>query len=128
MDRLLKEMLESLLQESGNSKRLGKRIINLAGFLRSAEVPEPIRSQLNSLSRLLIQQDAFDALLEPVNLMARAGLTQVANPEIAVPLLSSLEAVRKEISALDEINYAELIAWLVEQAQQRKLIRVKGLG
>ena len=127
MDRLLKEMLESLLQESGNSKRLGKRIINLAGFLSSAEVPEPIRNQLNSLSRLLIQQDAFDALLEPVNLMARAGLTQAANPEIAVPLLSSLEAVRKEISALDDVNYAELIAWLVEQAQQRKLIRAKGL-
>ncbi len=128
MDRLFKEMLESLLQESGNSKRLGKRIINLAGFLSPTEIPDPIRNQLNSLSRLLIQQDAFDALLEPVNLMARAGLTQAANPEIAVPLLSSLEAVRKEISALDEINYAELIAWLVEQAQQRKLIRAKGLG
>lgn len=126
MDRLLKEMLESLLQESGNSKRLAKRIINLAGFLSPAETPEPIRKQLNSLSRLLIQQDAFDALLEPVNLMARTGLTQTANPEIAAPLLSSLEAVRKEISALDEVNYAELIARLIEQAQRRKLVRDKG--
>ena len=37
MDSLIKENLESLLQETSNTKRLGRRIISLAGFLSPSE-------------------------------------------------------------------------------------------
>ena len=72
MDKAIKESLESLLSEHQPTKRLGRRIVNLAGFLSPHEVPTSIQEQLATLSRLLIQQDAFDALLEPVQGLARA--------------------------------------------------------
>ncbi|WP_404440036.1 hypothetical protein [Stutzerimonas chloritidismutans] len=125
MDRIIKELLESLLQESSGTKRTGKRILNLAGFLSSGETPERIRTQLNSLSRLLVQQDAFDAILEPISLLARTGLTRPLDGEAIAPLSNSLEAIRKEITSIDDVNYAELTAWLVSLAQARKIIRVK---
>lgn len=127
MDRLIKENLDSLLQETGNTKRLGRRIINLAGFLSSTETPEHLKEQLSNLSRLLIQQDAFDALLEPVTLMSRAGLTQTLDAHAMRSMLASLEEARKQIAALEDINYAELIAWLVSLAQARKIIRLKNI-
>lgn len=125
MDRIIKELLESLLQESSGTKRTGKRILNLAGFLSTCETPECIRTQLNSLSRLLVQQDAFDAILEPISLLARTGLTRPLDGEAIAPLSNSLEAIRKEMTSIDDINYAELTAWLVSLAQARKIIRVK---
>lgn len=125
MDRIIKELLESLLQESSGTKRTGKRILNLAGFLSTGETPECIRTQLNSLSRLLVQQDAFDAILEPISLLARTGLTRPLDGEAIAPLSNSLEAIRKEMTSIDDINYAELTAWLVSLAQARKIIRVK---
>lgn len=124
MDRLIKESLESLLQESSNSKRLSKRIIALAGFLCPAEIPEGIRQQLSALSSLQIQQDAFDALLEPVTLMARSGTMQNLDSEVSRLMIASLEHTRKNISDIEDISYAELIAWLVELAQARRIIRV----
>jgi hypothetical protein len=128
VDRIIKELLESLLQESSGTKRTGKRILNLAGFLSSGETPEHIRQQLNSLSRLLVQQDAFDAVLEPISLLARTGLSRPLDAEAITPLSGSLEAIRKEITSIDDVNYAELTAWLVSLAQARKIIRAKQLG
>ena len=125
MDRLIKENLEALLQDASHSKRLGRRIINLAGFLSSGEPPATIREQLNRLSRLLIQQDAFDALLEPVTLMSRAGLTDTLDAHAMRAMLASLEEARKQIAALEDINYAQLISWLVNLAVSRKIIRLK---
>lgn len=127
MDRLIKEQLESLLHEAGSSKRQGRRIINLAGFLSPAEPPAAIREQLDRLSRLLIQQDAFEAMLEPINLLARAGLTQALAPQAIEAMIGSLEQARRAIFEQDAINYAELIAWLVSLAQARKLIRPRHL-
>ncbi len=125
MDKIIKELLESLLQESSGTKRTGKRILNLAGFLSSDEVPEHIRQQLISLSRFLVQQDAFDAILEPISLLARTGLSRPLDAEAITPLSGSLEAIRKEITSIDDVNYAELTAWLVGLAQARNIIRVK---
>ena len=58
MDRLIKENIEALLQDVSTSKRLGRRLINLAGFLCSVETPSHIQEQLNRLSRLIILQDS----------------------------------------------------------------------
>jgi len=125
MDRLIKESLENLLQEAGASKRLGRRIINLAGFLGSAEPPAEIQIQLNELSRLLILQDAFDALLEPITLLSRADVSHMLDTQALVAMISSLEASRQAIADTGMINYAELITWLVCQAQSRRILRLK---
>ncbi|ENI8200876.1 TPA: hypothetical protein P8O53_003610 [Pseudomonas aeruginosa] len=125
MDRLIKENLEALLQDASGSKRLGRRIINLAGFLGAAEPPANIQAQLNCLSRLLILQDAFDALLEPVTQQSRIGLPRILDAQAMHAMIASLEATRQAIAEVGEINYAELITWLVGQAQARRILRVK---
>ncbi len=127
MDRQIKENLESLLQETSHTKRLGRRIISLAGFLAQSETPAHLQEQLNSLSRLLIQQDAFDSLLEPVTLMSRAGLVHTLDAHAMRSMLASLEEARKQIAALEDINYAQLISWLVGMAVSRKIIRMKSV-
>lgn len=127
MDQLIKEHLESLLQENSSSKRLGRRIISLAGFLRPSETPDAIRKQLSYLSRLQVRQDAFDAMLDPVMTLMRSSQTANIENPAALTLLSSLEEARKGLVSDDEINYSELIGWLVGIAHARKIIRIKGL-
>ncbi|HCF3807573.1 hypothetical protein ACIUZJ_03060 [Pseudomonas aeruginosa] len=128
MDRLIKENLEALLQDASGSKRLGRRIINLAGFLGATEPPSNVQAQLNCLSRLLILQDTFDALLEPVTFQSRSGLPCMLDAQAMHTMIASLEATRQAIAEVGEINYAELIAWLVGQAQVRRILRVKSQG
>ncbi|MEL0169660.1 MAG: hypothetical protein VW877_16180 [Pseudomonadaceae bacterium] len=126
MERLIKENLEALLQDAAGSKRLGRKIINLAGFLGPTEPPAKIQTQLNKLSRLLILQDGFDALLEPITSVSRSGSLQcLVTAELLSPLTASLEAARQAMMAVGEINYAELIAWLVFLAQERRILRMK---
>lgn len=125
MDRLIKENLEYLLQETSNSKRLGRRIISLAGFLDSAQSPEPVQRQLGSLSRLLILQDTFDSLLESLTLMTRANLPHGLDAHAAQLTASSVEEARKQIADLEEVNYPLLVSWLVSAAESRKILRTK---
>lgn len=125
MDRLIKENLEYLLQETSNSKRLGRRIIGLAGFLDSAQSPEPVQRQLGSLSRLLILQDTFDSLLESLTLMSRANLPHGLDAHAAQLTASSVEEARKQIADLEEVNYPLLVSWLVSAAESRKILRTK---
>lgn len=127
MDRLIKENLESLLQETSNTKRLGRRIISLAGFLGAADTPEHLQEQLSNLSRLLIQQDAFDALLEPITLMSRTGLVHTLDANVMREILASLEEARKQVSVSENINYSQLISWLVGLAVSRKIVRLKSV-
>jgi hypothetical protein len=125
MDKAIKESLESLLSEHQPTKRLGRRIVNLAGFLSPHEVPTSIQEQLATLSRLLIQQDAFDALLEPVQGLARATQFPSLEPGVLGGMLESLEEARKAVCASADVNYPLLISWLVGLAEERKIIRIK---
>lgn len=92
----------------------------------SAEPPAKIQSQLNDLSRLLILQDAFDALLEPITQLSRSGMSRMLDDQALGTMVASLEASRQAIVDVGEINYAELISWLVGQAQARRILRLKG--
>lgn len=123
MDRQIKDNLEYLLQETSNSKRMGRRIISLAGFLDSAQSPEPVQRQLGSLSRLLILQDTFDSLLESLTLMSRGNMAHDALTMQSAA--SSVEEARKQIAELEEINYPLLVSWLVSAAESRKILRIK---
>lgn len=125
MDRLIKENLEYLLQETSSSKRLGRRIISLAGFLDSAQSPEPVQRQLGSLSRLLVFQDMFDSLLESLTLMSRANLPHGLDAQAIQLTATSVEEARKQIAELEEINYPLLVSWLVSAAESRKILRIK---
>lgn len=81
MDRLIKENLEAILQDIAGGKRKGRRLINLAGFLGTTETPLHIQKQFNRLSPLVVLQDVFDALLEPVTLLSRTGLSRMLDAQ-----------------------------------------------
>ena len=98
MDRLIKENIEALLQDVSTSKRLGRRLINLAGFLCSVETPSHIQEQLNRLSRLIILQDSFDALLAPITQLSRGEISPFFDSQVLQAMLTSLEAARQSIA------------------------------
>ncbi len=125
MDRLIRENLEYLLQETSNSKRLGRRIIGLAGFLDSSQSSEQVQNQLSRLSRLLILQDTFDSLLESLTLMSRANLPHGLDAQAMQSTAKSVEEARKQIAELEEINYPLLVSWLVSVAESRKILRAR---
>ena len=111
------------MQDTSSSKRLGRRIISLAGFLNAAQAPESIQQQLGRLSRLLILQDSFDALLEPMTLLSRSGLAHTLDANSLQAMLGSLEQARKQITDIEEINFPLLIGWLVNAAETRNVLR-----
>ena len=125
MNRLIKESLELLLQDTHDTKRLGRRIINLAGFLGSTEVPEHIKEQLATLSSLLVQQEAFDSLLQPVMAIARSQHLSGMDAAALSGMLTELGETRRTLSLQECINYSELTAWVVAAAEQRGILRTK---
>lgn len=124
MNRLIKESLEQLLQDTYDTRRLGRRIINLAGFLGPNEIPEHIKEQLARLSGLLVQQEAFDALLQPVMTIARSQHLKGIDSEALTGVLAELGEARRALQLQEQINYSELTAWLVGVAEGKKIIRI----
>lgn len=124
MNRLIKESLEQLLQDTYDTRRLGRRIINLAGFLGPNEIPEHIKEQLARLSGLLVQQEAFDALLQPVMTIVRSQHLKGIDSEALTGVLAELGEARRALQLQEQINYSELTAWLVGVAEGKKIIRI----
>lgn len=79
-----------------------------------------MQHQLATRSRLPTLQNAFDALLEPLTLLARSSLDSALQYTLV-----SLKGTRQQIADLDEINYSLLIGWPVSAAEARQLLRVR---
>lgn len=125
MNRLIKENIEALLQDISTSKRMGRRLINLAGVLSDVETPSYIQEQLNRLSKLIILQDSFDALLALMSQLSRTELSYLVDTQVLKTMMSSLDIACQNISLVDDINYSELTAWVIHLAQKRKIINLK---
>lgn len=133
MDELISDQIEWLLGNYGASNRLGRQLVTLIGFLGSASVPENITRQSAALSKLIVQQDIFDSLIQALNTMSKQPISlrsdvkvgeQVAGQE-PTRLLEQIESVRREIAACETVNYSELISWIVVQAKEQKIVRAK---
>lgn len=127
MDDILIEHVEALLAESIYSKRIGRRLLLLVGALSEETIPEEILQQTQTLSRLIVLQDLFDALMEPVNHVARGSRPpgQVhpnVSPDLG-PAFAQIEETRRQIAACDPVNYAQILAWIMARARERKLLR-----
>jgi hypothetical protein len=129
---MLSDQIEGLLGSYGSTQTLGRNLIGLSGFLADPPPPENVAAQLERLSRLLLLQEMFDKLIQALNHATRstggpspegekreraAGSVEISR------ILDQIEAVRGEISALDPVNYAVLIAWLVARARERKILK-----
>lgn len=131
MNEILSEQIEGLLGSYGSTQTLGRNLIGLIGFLSDPPPPENVAAQLERLSRLLLLQEMFDKLIQALNHATRStgrqspdGEKRECVPSIEISrILDQIEAVRGEISALDPINYAVLIAWLVTRAREQKILK-----
>jgi len=131
MDELLTEHLEAVFSESIYTKRMGRRILLLVGALCEEALPDEILRQTTMLSRLVVLQDLFDALMEPVNAVARGSWRPAQDrpdtyPDLA-PVFAQIEETRRQIAECDTVNYAQLLAWIMARGRERKLLR-KGRG
>ena len=133
MDELIADQIEWLLSNYGTSNRLGRQLVTLVGFLGSAGLPENISKQTAALSRLIVQQDAFDSLIHSLDTMSKRPVSLRAEAKDGEPmasqeptrLLDQIESVRREISEADAVNYSEIICWIVGQAKEQKIFRQK---
>jgi hypothetical protein len=127
MDDVLTEHLEAVLGESIYSKRIGRRLLVLVGALCEESMPEEILRQTQALSRLVVLQDLFEALMEPINLAARGSRNGIPNPPGTFPDLApaftQIEETRRQIAECEPVNYAQLLAWVMARARERKLVR-----
>lgn len=133
MNDLLADQIEWLLTNTSNSNRLGKQLITLVGFLADETLPEHISQQVAALSRLVVRQDMFDALVNSLNGLSRGGL--LARPDKSVSengssdfahLVAQIEAARLDVSAIESVNYSELIAWVIFRGRQLKILKAHG--
>lgn len=128
MEHLLIDQLESLLSNNLNSKRIAGQLLILTGCLADEDIPEHISRQMAALSRIVLLQDIFDALVAPLNTMVRApsalrnekNESENTSSDMAA-LLAQIEAARRQLSECETVNYAELIAWVMNKARERKL-------
>lgn len=128
MKEMLMEQLEGLLTDTSHSRRLARRLVVLAGCLAEDPMPEEMRHQLTSLSRLMVLQDILDPLTESLNRLAyKSGYANSeqaqmrdSSPEI-VAILGQIEEVRRQMAEIDPINFAEIIAWIISLARGQKL-------
>lgn len=134
MDELIKEQLEWLLSSNGMTNRLGRQLVTLVGFLAEGALPEDVERQVGMLSRLLVLQDLFDALVGALNnfshqssyIRSDKGQGESALATEMARLLDHIEAARRDIAASEPVNYASLIAWVVAQARARKILKGHG--
>jgi len=134
MDNLIADQIEWLLANNSNTNRLGRQLLLLVGFLADGNLPDDIARQTDSLSRLVVLQDLFDALISALNAASRKApfgrpdqqlIEGFYSPE-AARLIDQIESAQKNISESEPVNYSGLIAWTVTQAKAHKIFRVHG--
>lgn len=128
MDHLLIDQLESLLASNLNSKRIPGQLLILVGSLAGDDMPERISRQMTTLSRIVLLQDLFEALAQPLNNLSRnTQLFKIDKDEALhgacdmTGLLAQIEDARRQLAECEPVNYAELIAWVVGKAKENKL-------
>lgn len=122
------EQLEGLLSDTSHSRRLARRLVVLAGCLAGDPMPEDMRHQLTLLSRLMVLQDMLDPLTESLSRLAyKTGYasqeptqSRDASPEFTA-ILGQIEEVRRQMTEIEPVNFAEIIAWIVSLAREQKL-------
>lgn len=129
MDELLTDQLEWLLSYNLQGNRLAHQLLIISGCLAGTALPEHISRQMITLSRQVMLQETFDALVNSLNQLAKmvprakteaTPTDALAQNEIS-GLVEQIRDARLQLLALDPINYAELIAWIASQARDQKL-------
>lgn len=129
MNDLIVEQLEWLISGNLPSNRLARHLLTLTGTLADAPLPDHINLQMITLSRLAMLQEMLDKLMYTLDqLLRQKHKVQVADQTIqetinadSAALIAQIDDTRQKMLQCDPVNYAELTAWIVALAKQRKL-------
>ena len=130
MDDLLAEQLEWLLSCNLQGNRLAHHLLVITGCLADATLPEHISRQMAALSRQVMLQDMFDSLINSVNQFSKIPVrpraentsTDTYSNIMVTGLIDQIQDARQQLLQCDAVNHAELIAWIITQAKEKKLL------
>lgn len=130
MDEMLSDQIEWLISCNLQGNRLARHLLILSGCLADDVMPEKISRQMSALSRQVLLQEGFDALVAVLNQFSRIipgkpennPINNIRNIDLTA-LLAQIEDARQQLAACEPVNYAEIIAWITAQARARKLWR-----
>ena len=136
MNDIILDQIDWIVANNGNSNRLARQLISLIGALADGALPDDIAHQTLTLSRLVVLQDCFDALVKaftsaecrvvPNNPRQPGEQTESSAIPSTSPMAEQIDQVRRQIAECDPINFAQLIAWVMGQARTKKLLRPAG--
>ena len=136
MSDIILDQIDWTVANHGNSNRLARQLISLIGVLADGVLPEDIAHQTRILSRLVVLQHCFDALVEaftsagcqiaPNKPRQPGEQTESSAIPTTSPLDEPIDQVRREIAECDPINFAQLIAWVTGQTRTKELLRPSG--
>lgn len=121
LESLMTDQLEWILSGQSTGKRFLQQLVVVAGYLATDPVPENIAHQLAAASKQITLLEVFDALLTPLNLLARVGPSEHSSTQV-VSLIGQINEARVALQESESINHAEVISWLVLRAREKKLI------
>ncbi|NTV95366.1 MAG: hypothetical protein HGA75_08095 [Thiobacillus sp.] len=132
IEDIVNEKLEWLLNQGGQYNRTGKHLIALTGALADDTMPEHVARQMEIVTRQVMLWDILDSLINSLDILHRYCLKPDKRKEdqdrvdIQVieeaSLMAQIEATRKDLVSCEPVNHAELIAWVVGRARDKKLI------
>lgn len=126
MDSILADQLEWLMTGNMVGIRLKRQIVLLAGCLSDDWLPEHIERPVGNLCRQITLQESFDALLQTLNGFVRDSKNQNAPAVDLTGLLAQVEAARLALNDCETVNEAQLIAWVLGRAREKKLLSKRG--
>ena len=129
MDELLADQLEWLLSCNLQGNRLAHHLLIISGCLADTVLPEHISKQMATLSRQVMLQELFDTLVHSFDSYSKnlprtkpeATSSEPSNAIELTGLIDLIQDARLQLMQCDPTNYAELIAWIVNQAKEKKL-------
>lgn len=121
MDAILKDQIEWLISGNMEGLRFKRQLLLLAGCLADGALPDNIEKELSRLTKRIACEEVFNALLDSVNAYLRQNNKEQAPLDIG-DLVAQVEAAREELKEYEPANTALVVAWLLGQARERKLL------
>ena len=129
MDELLADQLEWLLSCNLQGNRLAHHLLIISGCLANTVLPEHISKQMAALSRQVMLQELFDTLVHSFDSYSKsqprtkpeATSSEPSNAVELTGLIDQIQDARLQLMQCEPVNYAELIAWIANQAKEKKL-------
>ena len=123
MQEMIADQIEWLLSGSLQGIRLKRQLLLVAGCVADDDTPDDIQMQLGALCCQINRQEVFEALLVPLNAHLSGKREHFSATVDINQLLQQIDTARAELNACENADEAKILAWVMNQARQKKLFR-----